>query len=222
MHPAGFTPPRQDEMAEPLPAALILHLAHELRQPLSGIESAAYYLDMMVSQARPDLLPHCRRLRALVQHANWLLDDATLCTLLQPAEKEGLVLEEILSQVSRRMLAEDEAVLDVYVESGGRVEAPGALPRLIEHTVAFFRDVAGCRDPIHAVVQGGQDWIAARLWAEGCEDPADAARGLRAASECGFLGRFLAAAGGTFEVEADEPAQRLSFTLRLRAAQQGE
>jgi signal transduction histidine kinase len=221
MQPAESAP-RNAETAEPRSAELIQHLAHELRQPLSGIESAAYYLDMVVSEARPDLIPHCRRLRAMVQHANWLLDDAMLCALFRPAEMKAQALPEILDCLSRRMLEEEEAVLDLHAQSSGWVVAPEALPRLIEHLVAFFRDVAGCHDPIHAGVQGGQGWMAVRVWADGCEDAADAARTLRAASECGFLGRFLAAAGGVFEVEADESARRLLLTLRLRAAEQGE
>lgn len=220
MQPAGAGPLR-DRETEPTEAAeLICHLTHELRQPLSGIEAAAYYLDMVVSEARPDLIPHCRRLRAMVQQANWLLDDAGLCALFQPAVGTACSLAAVFEDVSRRMLAEDEAVLDLHLECEGRVAAPGMLPRLAGHLVAFFRDVAGCHDPIHAGVQSaGPGWVVARIWAAGCEDARDAARMLKAACECGFAGRLLAAAGGAFEVEAEESAQRLALTLRLPAAE---
>lgn len=221
MQSAGSAPQRNAETAMPDAAELICHLTHELRQPLSGIESAAYYLDMVVSEARPDLIPHCRRLRAMVQHANWLLDDAALCAMFQPSAA-ACSLAAVFEELGRRMLAEDEAVLDLHLECEGWVAAPGLLPRLAGHLVAFFRDVAGCHDPIHAGVrEGGPGWVAARIWAGGCEDARDAARMLKAAGECGFLGRFLAAAGGGFEVQAEESAQRLTLTLRLPAAEQG-
>jgi signal transduction histidine kinase len=221
MQPAGSAPlPAENALLDA--AALIQHLTHELRQPLSGIESAAYYLDMVVSEARPDLSPHCRRLRAMVQHANWLLDDAMLCAMLQPGSRRRCSLAETLRELSRRMLAEEEAVLDLHLESEGGVEAPDGLARLMAHAVAFFRDVAGCHDPIHAGVAGGPGGTAATIWADGCEDARDAARMLRAAAACGYLGRWLAAAGGAFEVEAEESAQRLMLTLRLPAAEQGQ
>ncbi len=220
MQPAGAAPLRDRETELTEAAELICHLTHELRQPLSGIEAAAYYLDMVVSEARPDLIPHCRRLRAMVQHANWLLDDAALCALFQPSAGTAHSMAAVFEDVSRRMLAEDEAVLDLHLECEGRVAAPEMLPRLAGHLVAFFRDVAGCHDPIHAGVQQGEPgWIASRIWAAGCEDARDAARMLKAACECGFAGRFLAAARGGFEVQAEESAQRLALTLRLPAAE---
>ncbi len=221
MQPAGSAPLQNAETELPDAAGLIRHLTHELRQPLSGIESAAYYLDMVVSEARPDLIPHCRRLRAMVQHASWLLDDAELCAMAQPPARTAHSLAAVLQDVSRRMLAEDEAVLDLHLESEAWVLAPETLPRLVWHVVAFFRDVAGCHDPIHAGVEGGQGWIAARILAEGCEDARGAARMLKAASERGFLGRFLAAAGGAFEVQAEDSAERLALSIRLPAAEQG-
>lgn len=222
MLPAESALPGNAETAEPSAAALIHHLTHELRQPLSAIESAAYYIDMVVSEARPDLIPHCRRLRAMVQHANWLLDDAMLCAVFRPAAQRTQSLGEILGHLGRRLLAEEESVLDLQLECEGRVQAPDSLPRMLEHAVAFFRDVAGCHGLIHAGVQGGQDGICVRVWADGCDDALDAARALRAASECGFFGRFLHAAGGALHVEAQESLQRLSLTLRLRAAEQGQ
>lgn len=203
-------------------AGLILHLAHELRQPLSGIESAAYYLDMVVSDARPDLIPHCRRLRAMVQQANWLLEDATLCALLPAAVRGAQALGEALRRAGNRLFAEEEAVLDLHLEAEGLVEAPELLARLVGHLVAFFRDVAGCADPIHAGVRREGEWVLMRLWADGSEDAEDAARMMRSSAGCGFLGRFLALAGGRFEAGAEASGGRLELMVWLPAcAEQG-
>jgi len=42
------------------------HLSHELRQPLSSIESIAYYLEMILTSADQEVLDHCAELRRLV------------------------------------------------------------------------------------------------------------------------------------------------------------
>jgi len=220
MQPARSAP----QTAETPPgdaAELIRHLAHELRQPLSGIESVAYYVDMLVSEARPDLIPHCRRLRAMVQHANWLLDDAALCAAL-PGEAVAQPLAGALAQAGRRLYELEEAVLDLHLEAEGWVHAPPALPRLVEHVVAFFRDVGGCHDPVHALLNSDGSWVRLRVWAGGCEDPRDAARALRSAAAGGALGRFLQACGGRFEASAEDSSGGLELALWLPAAEQGQ
>ncbi len=220
MQPAGRAP-QIDETPTQDAAELIRHLAHELRQPLSGIESVAYYVDMVVSEARPDLIPHCRRLRVMVQQANWLLDDAALCAAL-PGESVAQPVAVALAQAGRRLYELEEAVLDLHLEAEGWVRAPSVLPRLVEHVVAFFRDVAGCHDPVHASVNSDSRRVALRVWAGGCEDPEDAARALRSAAAGGALGRFLQAAGGRFEAGAEQSTGRLELTLWLPAADQGQ
>ncbi|MEJ5369860.1 MAG: hypothetical protein WHT08_16220 [Bryobacteraceae bacterium] len=220
MQPAPTAP----HTAEPAPldaAELIRHLAHELRQPLSGIESAAYFVDMVVSEARPDLIPHCRRLRAMVLHASWLLDDALLCAAL-PGGMTVQPLATALAQAGRRLYEQEEAVLDLHLENDGWIHAPAALPRLIEHLVSFFRDVAGCQDPVHASLACEGEWVVLRLWAAGSEDPEDAARSLRSSASGGALGRFLEFAGGRFETGAQASAGRLELMLRLPACEQGQ
>lgn len=221
MQPARSAPPSSQSLP-PAAAELIHHLAHELRQPLSAIESEAYYIDMVAGEARPDLIPHCRRLRAMVQHANWLVDDVTLCLALPAAARALLPVAEAFRRAARRLYEQEEAVLDLHVEAEERVEAPETLFQLVEHMVAFLRNVAGCGDPMHAAVRREGLRVEAQLWADGCKDAEDAARALRSAAACGALGRFMEAARGTFEVVADASAGRLGLTLRLPAGEQGQ
>ena len=49
-------------------------LAHELRQPLSVIESLAYYLEL--TAADPSTAGHLRKIQAMVWEANRILADA--------------------------------------------------------------------------------------------------------------------------------------------------
>ncbi len=61
-HRSGATPVDLDE------------LAHELRQPLSTIESLAYYLEM--TAADDQICRHLEKIRLMVTRANRILDHA--------------------------------------------------------------------------------------------------------------------------------------------------
>lgn len=201
---------------------LIQRLAHDLRQPLSGIEASAYYIDMVVSEARPELIPHCRRLRRMVQQASWLLDDAVLSSCFRPEPLRRFQLAEICSRAAAKLFAEEEAVLDLHLHGAlPPVLAPEMLPRLIDHLLAFFRDAAGCPDPIHVRLEAEAGAVACTWWADGCEDPEEAARLIGQPGRGGFLQRFAAASGGRVRTEAG--SGRLLVALRLPVAcEQGE
>ncbi len=71
-------PPQQHEAK-----SLMRHLAHELRQPLSTIESIAYYLQMVLPAHEDKALQQVDKLQELVEQANGILADAVY--LLQAA-----------------------------------------------------------------------------------------------------------------------------------------
>ncbi len=50
-------------------------LAHDLRQPLSTIESLAYFLEMTTPDDR--VCRHLEQIRLMVTRANWILDHAS-------------------------------------------------------------------------------------------------------------------------------------------------
>ena len=51
-------------------------LAHDLRQPLSNIETIAYYLSMILPPDDAKIQPHLARIRELVEQSNSILSDA--------------------------------------------------------------------------------------------------------------------------------------------------
>jgi len=63
---------------EPNAETIIRNLAHELRQPLSALESIAFYLDLMLNQEDPKMRKQLRRLRQLVQQSDWAVSNAIL------------------------------------------------------------------------------------------------------------------------------------------------
>lgn len=80
------------------PLTLVETLAHELRQPLSAIESTAYYLTLVLPRGEKRAQTHALRLQRLVEHASWILSCALQledASLLAP---EPLDLEELISE----------------------------------------------------------------------------------------------------------------------------
>lgn len=76
---------------------VVRHLSHELRQPLSTIESIAYYLGM-VFPGEKKITPQLERLRHLVEQMNWSLTDAVHLLQAAPISPQILDLNEAVSE----------------------------------------------------------------------------------------------------------------------------
>jgi len=79
-------------------AAVVRHLAHELRQPLSTIESIAYYLEIVLARHDGRTRQQLEKLQRLVHQANWILSDAVHYLQASPARPQLLDLDEMVSQ----------------------------------------------------------------------------------------------------------------------------
>jgi signal transduction histidine kinase len=88
----------------------LLHtLAHELRQPLSTIESIAYYLQLALPQAEPRVADQIRRLRELVEQSGAMITDAlTLEGSLGPVP-EVVDLNELVTELALDAAQHDAA-----------------------------------------------------------------------------------------------------------------
>lgn len=66
---------RQREAAEgaSVPSDVLGAVAHDLRQPLSNIETIAYYLSLVLPKHDPKIQEQLRRIRELVQETNDIL-----------------------------------------------------------------------------------------------------------------------------------------------------
>lgn len=131
-------------------ADIISQIAHELRQPLSTIESIAYYLDLVLQQEQPKIRQQLAKLQQLVDQSNWIVSNAVYVTQAAAPAPEFLDLHEVLS----------DCIADAAF-SGVRVDLRRAetLPRvcldraqalhLMRAIVQFFRSSA---DTDHAIV----------------------------------------------------------------------
>jgi signal transduction histidine kinase len=95
-----------DSRAEPNAETIIRNLAHELRQPLSALESIAFYLDLMLNHEDPKTRTQLRRLRRLVQESDWAVSNAILAAGLTPLTFNTLNLADLVAECATNWAAE--------------------------------------------------------------------------------------------------------------------
>lgn len=89
------------------------YLAHELRQPLSAMESIAFSLQM-TAEGRGELAAHVDRLQQMVENANWVLSEAIYHLhlpqpVMETADAAALVEETLAECWAREGLAVEYA-----------------------------------------------------------------------------------------------------------------
>lgn len=62
--------------AESVPSQVLSTMVHDLRQPLSNIESIAYYLTLVLPKGDPNIQAQLERIRELVQQTSDILSDS--------------------------------------------------------------------------------------------------------------------------------------------------
>jgi len=97
-------------------ATVIRHIAHELRQPLSTIDSIAYYLDMILPRSEPRARVQVGKLQQLVQQASWILADSVYYLQASPPRPELLDLNEIVSEVLAESPAADRPTVNLILD----------------------------------------------------------------------------------------------------------
>jgi len=83
-------------------AEVVRMMAHELRQPLSTIESIAYYLNLVLPREDERAREQLSRLQGLVEQSNWILSNGVRCVEVSGAARELVDIEEIASEVLAR------------------------------------------------------------------------------------------------------------------------
>jgi signal transduction histidine kinase len=144
-----MTPTLAIESASDYSQENVLHaIAHEIRQPLSTIESLAYYLSL----ALPENDKHreqLARIQQLVEQSNWILSNAVGLADARPAEPETVDIEELITQtISKRPASLDPPVqFDPGSVPPLRLD-PGYARALIENILGLFRQLATDAHPL--------------------------------------------------------------------------
>ncbi len=98
------------------PGAVVRHLCHELRQPLSTIESAAYYLQLVDGQPNSNGQhrgeQQLEQIQQMVQQANRMLSDAVYLLQAAPPRPQWVDLTELIQSALHALSVDQSAELD--------------------------------------------------------------------------------------------------------------
>ena len=187
------------------PAVDLQTIAHELRQPLSAIESIAYYFSLALPRDSRPARKQARRLQQLVEQSNWILTCALQLADDTPLAPQPMNLEELIIQTVNARTAHSDP--RIHLELAGGLPLvnfdPGRGRALLENLLTLFRQLASDLHPVRvttAAVEGGV-----------CLDIASAIPGYRSEASlgpgCGLSiqsARYLVEGhGGTFSIRVD-------------------
>jgi signal transduction histidine kinase len=129
---------------------LLRSIAHELRQPLSTIESIAYYLSLVLPRDGEKVQEQLAQLQHLVEQSNWILTSGLQITDPAPVSPELIDLEELITQTASSRPAAAE--VPVRLELAGNMPLvrvdPGLGRALIENVLMLFRQIATETHPV--------------------------------------------------------------------------
>jgi len=143
-----------------LPAVDLQTIAHELRQPLSAIESIAYYLSLVLPRDSHPARGQVSRLQQLVEQSNWILTSALQLTDTALPAPQLLNLEELVTQAVTVSTGHGDPL--IYLELAGGLPLvnldPGLGRALLEKLLTLFRQLSTELHPVRvatSVAEGG-------------------------------------------------------------------
>ena len=184
-----------------LSADVMRVLAHELRQPLSTIESIAYYLTLILPEDEK-VREQLDRIQKLVEQSNWMLTSGQfICDALPPA-REAVDLRELIDRIDLEGFTVEIAG-DVPL-----VHADSALLKAaIENLLMLFRQFSG--RAVFRVTPNGIELISE---VTGCRS--ESSLGPGSALSIQGVRRVVEAHGGSLDLEID-PATGIWLRVML-------
>jgi signal transduction histidine kinase len=210
-------------------AAVVRHVAHELRQPLSTIESIAYYLGMVLPHTESKARLQVTKLQEQIRQINWILADAIHFLQASPPHLQLLDLGEVVSR-SLAEWAQTEG-LEARLDLGADLPLVRLdlvqLEHLLHNLLFFFRRVCGLGELVTVSTSAAPEEVRLQVSsAAGGIDTGDLASlfepfrphqpsgsGLALAS----VRRIADAHGARIEVQSD-PGDALSVTVAFPLA----
>jgi signal transduction histidine kinase len=125
-------------------------IAHELRQPLSTIESIAYYLSLVLPRDGGRIQEQLTQLQRLVEQSNWILTSALQLVDAQPVCPVLMDLEELITQKASIRPAPSDIPLQLELAGGLPLVTldPSLGAALIENLLMLFRQLATDVHPV--------------------------------------------------------------------------
>ncbi len=93
---ASFSDERK-RLAEPGAAQVMRHLTHELRQPLSAMESLAYYLDIILPEGETRPRQQLEKIQRMIEQMSSIMDDASTFVRASEPQPAAVLLDELVT-----------------------------------------------------------------------------------------------------------------------------
>jgi signal transduction histidine kinase len=145
-----------ESISERSQESVLRTIAHEIRQPLSTIESIAYYLSLSLP-ANDEHREQLARVQQMVEQSNWILSNGLGLADSRRATPETINIDDLISET----ISERPASLDVPVEcelAAGlhMVDLdPGYGRDLIGNLLGLFRQIATEAHPVRLRTSSG-------------------------------------------------------------------
>ena len=180
---------------------VVCQLVHELRQPLGGIESLAYLLELALEDSDEGLRDQCGRLRQLVIQASWMLEDAALAASAPAPAGMVLDLNQVARETGERLARQEERSLRLRLSPEVPLVQAGesAVRHWLAHVLSFFRDLA--RGEPMPLVETKWDNPGVWLRVQSRVGTEEALRSLDPPGGTGGLRRMAKTSGGRYELD---------------------
>ena len=187
------------------PAVDLQTIAHELRQPLSAIESIAYYFSLALPRDGRPARKQAKRLQRLVEQSNWILTCALQLADNTPLAPQLLNLEELIIQTVNTCTAQGDP--RIHLELAGELPLvkldPGRGRTLLDNLLMLFRQLATDLHPVRVTTAAGEGGVSLGI--------ATSIPGYRSAASlgpgCGLsiqsARRVVEKHGGTLSIDVD-------------------
>ena len=177
MQSAGAVPAKSEgarEKNSSLDAEVVVrHLVHELRQPLSTIESIAYYLALVTSQSDDRVQRQLEKMQQVIQQANWILSDSIHFLQATPPSAEIVELDELISDSVSEAVYGGQNWVDLELSTEPtlvRLDAEQGC-HLLRNVLFFFRQICGHDSRIRLRTSTANGWVQVELQAGSVDVP---------------------------------------------------
>jgi len=191
-------------------------IAHELRQPLSAIESIAYYLSLALPRDSRPARKQARRLQHLVEQSNWILTCALQLADETPLAPQPLNLEELIVQTIHTSTVPGEP--RVHLEPGGGLPLvnldPGRGRALLENLLMLFRQLASDLHPVRVTTAAAEGGVSLGIATSIPGYRSEASLGPGCILSIQSARRVVEGHGGSFHIQVD-PASGVSLKVVL-------
>ena len=191
-------------------------IAHELRQPLSTIESIAYYLSLVSPREDQKVQEQLLRLQQLVEQSNWIIASGLQLTDSPKLSPRAVDFSDLIVQVIDGL----PPLLDFLPEADFGMDLPlvkvdPAHGRaLIENLLTLFRQLAGKRPVLLKTSSSGESGVLLEIETHAPGFRSEAALGAGCALSLASARRIVNAHGGLLEFYVDpEVGVRLEVML---------